>query len=87
MYSEAARKKEKQECGGESGNFKRNYDWKIDILCEQETRWKGSNARRFRGGFESFYHNVYKNQNRLKPFFYVIKDLCYIIDPKWKKSH
>lgn len=54
MYSEAARKKEKQECGGESGNFKRNYDWKIDILCEQETRWKGSNARRFRGGFESF---------------------------------
>lgn len=52
MYSEVARKKESQECGGESGDFKsRNDDWKIDILCEQETRWKGSNARRFRGGF------------------------------------
>lgn len=87
MYSEAARKKERQWCGGESGDFRMNCDWKIDILCEQETRWKGSNARRFRGGFELFYHSVYKNQNRVKAFFYVVKDLCYMINPKWKKSH
>lgn len=31
---------------------------KVDILCVQETKWKGSKARSIRGGFKLFSHGV-----------------------------
>ena len=31
---------------------------KIDILCMQETKWKGSMARNIGGGFKLLYHSV-----------------------------
>ena len=31
---------------------------KVDILCVQETRWKGSKARNTGGGYKLFYHGV-----------------------------
>lgn len=31
---------------------------KVDILCVQETRWKGSKARSLGEGFKLFYHGV-----------------------------
>ena len=34
-------------------------EWrKVDMLCVQETRWKGSRARNIGGGFKLFYHGV-----------------------------
>ena len=31
---------------------------KVDIVCVQETRWKGGKARRLCAGFKLFYHGV-----------------------------
>ena len=31
---------------------------KVDILCVQEIRWKGSKARSLRAGFKLFYQGV-----------------------------
>ncbi|XP_065642811.1 uncharacterized protein LOC136074421 [Hydra vulgaris] len=36
---------------------------KLDILCVQETRWKGSKARSIGGGFKLFYHGVDGKRN------------------------
>ncbi|KAG2460172.1 CFDP2 protein, partial [Polypterus senegalus] len=36
---------------------------KVDILCVQETKWKGSKARWIRGGFKLFYHGVNRRRN------------------------
>ncbi|KAL7837360.1 hypothetical protein SRHO_G00270710 [Serrasalmus rhombeus] len=36
---------------------------KVDILCVQETRWKGSKARNIGGGFKLFYHGVERKRN------------------------
>ncbi|XP_065662616.1 uncharacterized protein LOC136085255 [Hydra vulgaris] len=39
---------------------------KLDILCVQETRWKGSKARSIGGGFKLIYHGVDRKRNRLR---------------------
>ena len=31
---------------------------KVDILCVQETKWKGSKTRSIGGGFKLLYHGV-----------------------------
>ncbi|KAK3555042.1 hypothetical protein QTP86_006366, partial [Hemibagrus guttatus] len=36
---------------------------KVDILCVQETRWKGSKARRIGAGFKLFYYGVDSKRN------------------------
>lgn len=36
---------------------------KVDILCVQETRWKGSKARSLGSGFKVFYHGVDRKRN------------------------
>ena len=36
---------------------------KVDILCVQETRWKGSKARSLGEGFKLFYHGVGRERN------------------------
>ncbi|KAK3531746.1 hypothetical protein QTP70_027292 [Hemibagrus guttatus] len=36
---------------------------KVDILCVQETRWKGSKARSIRAGFKLFYYGVDSKRN------------------------
>ncbi len=36
---------------------------KVDILCVQETKWKGSKARSIVGGFKLFYHGVDGKRN------------------------
>uniref|UniRef100_A0A673K0B0 Craniofacial development protein 2-like n=1 Tax=Sinocyclocheilus rhinocerous TaxID=307959 RepID=A0A673K0B0_9TELE len=36
---------------------------KVDILCVQETRWKGSKARSIGAGFKLFYHGVDRKRN------------------------
>ncbi|KAI5610013.1 hypothetical protein C0J50_5366 [Silurus asotus] len=36
---------------------------KVDMLCVQETKWKGSKARNIRGGFKLFYHGVDEKGN------------------------
>ncbi|KAJ8347031.1 hypothetical protein SKAU_G00284320 [Synaphobranchus kaupii] len=36
---------------------------KIDILCVQETRWKGSKARNIERGYKLFYHGVDRRRN------------------------
>ena len=36
---------------------------KIDILCVQETKWKGSKARNIGGGFKLLYHGVDGRRN------------------------
>ncbi|KAJ8364363.1 hypothetical protein SKAU_G00131940 [Synaphobranchus kaupii] len=36
---------------------------RVDILCVQETRWKGSKARSIGGGFKLFYHGVDGRRN------------------------
>lgn len=36
---------------------------KVDILCVQETRWKGSKARTIGSGFKLFYHGVDRKRN------------------------
>ncbi|XP_065672211.1 uncharacterized protein LOC136090035 [Hydra vulgaris] len=36
-----------------------------DILCVQETRWKGSKARSIGGGFKLFYHGVDRKRKGL----------------------
>ncbi|KAE8291438.1 hypothetical protein D5F01_LYC11043 [Larimichthys crocea] len=36
---------------------------KVDILCVQETRWKGSKARSLGAGFKLFYHGVDRKRN------------------------
>ncbi|MCJ8733957.1 hypothetical protein PDJAM_G00229740 [Pangasius djambal] len=36
---------------------------KVDILCVQETRWKGSKARSIGGGFKLFYYGVDSKRN------------------------
>ncbi|KAL7881155.1 hypothetical protein SRHO_G00034090 [Serrasalmus rhombeus] len=36
---------------------------KVDILCVQETRWKGSKARNIGGGFKLFNHGVERKRN------------------------
>ncbi|MCJ8737952.1 hypothetical protein PDJAM_G00030000 [Pangasius djambal] len=36
---------------------------KVDILCVQETRWKGSKARSMRAGFKLFYYGVDSKRN------------------------
>ncbi len=39
-------------------------EWrKVDILCVQETKWKGSKARSIRGRFKLFYHGVDEQRN------------------------
>ena len=36
---------------------------KIDILCVQETRWKGSKAKNIGGGFKLFYYSADSRRN------------------------
>ena len=36
---------------------------KVDILCMQETKWKGSKARSIGGGFKLLYHSVDGRRN------------------------
>ena len=36
---------------------------KVDILCVQETRWKGSKARNIGGGYKLYYHGVDGKRN------------------------
>ena len=36
---------------------------KVDILCVQETKWKGSKARSLGGGFKLLYHGVDGRRN------------------------
>ncbi|KAI5093469.1 hypothetical protein C0J45_16607 [Silurus meridionalis] len=36
---------------------------KVDVLCVQETKWKGSKARNIGGGFKLFYHGVDGKRN------------------------
>ncbi|KAK3556291.1 hypothetical protein QTP70_007045 [Hemibagrus guttatus] len=36
---------------------------KVDILCVQETRWKGSKARSIGAGFKLFYYGVDSKRN------------------------
>ena len=36
---------------------------KVDILCVQETRWRGSKTRSIRDGFKLFYHGVDGRRN------------------------
>jgi exonuclease III len=36
---------------------------KVDILCVQETRWKGSKAKSLGEGFKLFYHGVSRERN------------------------
>ncbi|XP_065662919.1 uncharacterized protein LOC136085533 [Hydra vulgaris] len=36
---------------------------KLDILCVQETRWKGSKTRSIGGGFKLFYHGFDRKRN------------------------
>ncbi|KAI5624580.1 hypothetical protein C0J50_15862 [Silurus asotus] len=36
---------------------------KVDMLCVQETKWKGSKARNIGGGFKLFYHGVDRKRN------------------------
>ncbi|TRY54613.1 hypothetical protein DNTS_001598, partial [Danionella cerebrum] len=36
---------------------------KVDILCVQETRWKGSKARSIGGGYKLFYYGVDRKRN------------------------
>ena len=36
---------------------------KVDILCMQETKWKGSKARSIGGGFKLLYHGVDGRRN------------------------
>ena len=36
---------------------------KVDILCAQETKWKGSKARSIGGGFKLLYHGVDSRRN------------------------
>ena len=36
----------------------------VDILCLQETKWKGSKARNIGGGCKLFYNEVDKKRNR-----------------------
>ncbi|KAI5094883.1 hypothetical protein C0J45_14958 [Silurus meridionalis] len=36
---------------------------KVDMLCVQETKWKGSKARNIGGGFKLFYHGVDGKKN------------------------
>ena len=38
---------------------------KIDILCVQETRWKGSKAKNIGGGFKLFYYGADSRRNGL----------------------
>ncbi|XP_051809100.1 craniofacial development protein 2-like isoform X4 [Acanthochromis polyacanthus] len=38
---------------------------KVDILCVQETRWKGSKARSLGAGFKLFYHGVDRKRKGL----------------------
>ncbi|KAK3519734.1 hypothetical protein QTP70_003709 [Hemibagrus guttatus] len=38
---------------------------KVDILCVQETRWKGSKALSIGAGFKLFYYGVYSKRNRV----------------------
>ncbi|KAI5093802.1 hypothetical protein C0J45_15526 [Silurus meridionalis] len=36
---------------------------KVDMLCVQETKWKGSKSRNIGGGFKLFYHGVDGKRN------------------------
>ena len=36
---------------------------KVDILCVQETKWKGSKARNIGGNYKLFYHGVSGQKN------------------------
>ncbi|XP_051784683.1 craniofacial development protein 2-like [Erpetoichthys calabaricus] len=38
---------------------------KVDILCVQETKWKGSKAKWIGGGFKLFYHGVDRRRNKV----------------------
>lgn len=38
----------------------------MDILCVQETRWKGSKARSLGAGFKLFYHGIDKKRNGVR---------------------
>ncbi|KAK3555021.1 hypothetical protein QTP86_005710 [Hemibagrus guttatus] len=40
---------------------------KVDILCVQETRWKGSKARSIGAGFKLFYYGVDSKRNGFHP--------------------
>ena len=36
---------------------------KLDLLCVQETKWKGSKARNLGGGYKLFYHGEDRKRN------------------------
>ncbi|KAK3558297.1 hypothetical protein QTP86_014682 [Hemibagrus guttatus] len=65
-------KKNKMNCGlltnkNEPGKGRKLADMmerrKVDILCVQETRWKGSKARSIGAGFKLFYYGVDSKRN------------------------
>ncbi|KAI5097893.1 hypothetical protein C0J45_11620 [Silurus meridionalis] len=39
---------------------------KVDMLCVQQTKWKGSKAKNIGGGFELFYHGVDGKRNGVR---------------------
>ncbi|KAI5107064.1 hypothetical protein C0J45_2702 [Silurus meridionalis] len=39
---------------------------KVDMLCVQETKWKGSKARNIGGGFKLFYRGVDGKRNSVE---------------------
>ncbi|KAK3515170.1 hypothetical protein QTP70_008170 [Hemibagrus guttatus] len=53
--------------GGDAGKGRELADMmerrKVDILCVQETRWKGSKARSIGAGFKLFYYGVDSKRN------------------------
>ncbi|KAI5611135.1 hypothetical protein C0J50_4923 [Silurus asotus] len=68
------RQKEKEKCrrvevrvGNMTGKGREVADMmerkKVDMLCVQETKWKGSKARNIGGGFKLFYHGVDGKRN------------------------
>ena len=44
----------------------------VDILCLQETKWKGSKAKNIGGGCKLFYNSVDGRKNRIRT---VVRDI------------
>ncbi|KAF7687514.1 hypothetical protein C0J45_21963 [Silurus meridionalis] len=47
---------------------------KVDMVCVQETKWKGSNTRNIGGGFKLFYHGVDGKRNGLGVILLFLKE-------------
>ncbi|KAK2920592.1 hypothetical protein Q8A73_000077 [Channa argus] len=50
-------------CSNKQPRLYRSFRRKVDILCVQETRWKGSKARSLGAGFKLFYHGSDRRRN------------------------